>query len=107
MIKKDVLVSVVQQSDSAIYMHTYLFIFKFFSQLGCYIILSRVPCAYLRNLKKKGKNEFICKTEKDSQTQRANPVLSLGSRVGGTVREFGIDVYTLLYLKWITSRDLL
>ena len=53
MIKKDVLVSVVQQSDSAIYMHTYLFIFKFFSQLGCYIILSRVPCAYLRNLKKK------------------------------------------------------
>ena len=26
---------------------------------------------------------------------------------GGTVREFGVDVYTLLYLKWITNKDLL
>ena len=26
---------------------------------------------------------------------------------GGTVREFGIDVYTLLYLKWITNEALL
>ena len=25
----------------------------------------------------------------------------------GIVREFGIDMYTLLYLKWITSKDLL
>ena len=25
----------------------------------------------------------------------------------GIVREFGIDTYTLLYLKWITSKDLL
>ena len=25
----------------------------------------------------------------------------------GVVREFGIDMYTLLYLKWITNRDLL
>ena len=24
---------------------------------------------------------------------------------GGTVREFGINVYTLLYLKWITTKD--
>ena len=24
----------------------------------------------------------------------------------GTVREFGIDMYTLLYLKWTTNRDL-
>ena len=23
------------------------------------------------------------------------------------VREFGIDMYTLLYLKWITNKDLL
>ena len=29
-------------------------------------------------------------------------------RVGeGTVREFGINIYTLLYLKWITSKILL
>ena len=25
----------------------------------------------------------------------------------GTVREFGVDMYTLLYLKWIASKDLL
>ena len=25
----------------------------------------------------------------------------------GIVREFGIDMYTLLYLKWITNKDLL
>ena len=25
----------------------------------------------------------------------------------GTVREFGTDIYTLLYLKWITNKDLL
>ena len=25
----------------------------------------------------------------------------------GVVREFGIDMYTLLYLKWITNKDLL
>ena len=25
----------------------------------------------------------------------------------GIVREFGTDMYTLLYLKWITSKDLL
>ena len=23
----------------------------------------------------------------------------------GIVREFGVDVYTLLYLKWITNKD--
>ena len=26
---------------------------------------------------------------------------------GGIVREFEIDMYTLLYLKWITNKDLL
>ena len=25
----------------------------------------------------------------------------------GIVREFGMDMYTLLYLKWITNKDLL
>ena len=31
-----------------------------------------------------------------------------GERCGeGIVREFGIDMYTLLYLKWITNKDLL
>ena len=32
----------------------------------------------------------------------------LGERQGvGIVREFGMDTYTLLYLKWITNKDLL
>ena len=26
---------------------------------------------------------------------------------GGIVREFGIDMYTLLYSRWITNKDLL
>ena len=26
---------------------------------------------------------------------------------GGIARKFGIDMYTLLYLKWITNKDLL
>ena len=26
---------------------------------------------------------------------------------GGIVREFGMDMYTLLYVKWITTKDLL
>ena len=36
-----------------LYMYIYLLVFKFFPQLGCSIILSRVPSAYLWNLKKK------------------------------------------------------
>ena len=32
----------------------------------------------------------------------------LGGRMQeGLVREFGMDMYTLLYLKWITNKDLL
>ena len=31
-----------------------------------------------------------------------------GERMGeGIVKEFGMDMHTLLYLKWITSKDLL
>ena len=26
---------------------------------------------------------------------------------GGIVKEFGIDMYTMIYLKWITNKDLL
>ena len=29
-----------------------------------------------------------------------------GGGWGGTVREFGLDMYTLLYLKWITNKVL-
>ena len=30
-----------------------------------------------------------------------------GGKDGGRDREFGMDMYTLLYLKWITNKDLL
>ena len=32
---------------------------------------------------------------------------SYGGQVEGIVREFGMDMYTLLYLKWKTNKDLL
>ena len=34
-------------------------------------------------------------------------VASGEGRREGIVREFGLDMYTLLYLKWITNKDLL
>ena len=59
------------------------------------------------NLKRNGTNELMYKTETDTQTSRINLWL-LGERMeGGTVREFGMDMYSLLYLKWITDKDIL
>ena len=54
------------------------------------------------NLKEKT-NEFISKTERDSDTENKLTV----TRGEGIVREFGINMYPLLYLKWITEKDLL
>ena len=35
-------------------------------------------------------------------------MVASGGRMGkGIVREFGTDMYTVLYLKWITNKDLL
>ena len=34
-------------------------------------------------------------------------MVSRGERTGGRDSEFGMDLYTLLYLKWITNKDLL
>ena len=33
--------------------------------------------------------------------------LQRGRVWGGIVREFGNDIYTIMYLKWITNKDLL
>ena len=65
-------------------------------------ILYDIP--FVWNLKKKnGTHELIYRTERDSQ--RTNLWL-LGEGWGGKiVREFGMDMYTLLYLKWITNKD--
>ena len=63
----------------------------------------------MQNLKKNDTNELINKTETDSQTQGANLWLpgQKGGMGGEIVREFGIETYTLPYLKWITNQDLL
>ena len=46
--------------------------------------------------------------ERDSQTYELMIAEGEGRGPGeGTVREFGVAVYTLPYLKWITSKDLL
>ena len=59
------------------------------------------------NLKRNNRNEVIYKLVTDSQTLRMNLWLP-GARMGeGIVREFGMDMYTLLYLKWKTNKDLL
>ena len=55
------------------------------------------------NLKRNDTNELTYKTERDSQTQK----ISLLVRGGGTFREFGKVMYTILYSKWITNKDLL
>lgn len=37
------------------------------------------------------------------RTDLMNELTVAGGRVGGTVREFGVDVYTLLYLKCVAK----
>ena len=51
----------------------------------------------MQNLKRNDLNESIYKTETDSESE-----LMVARRIemgGGIVRKFGIDMYTLLYLK--------
>ena len=56
--------------------------------------------SYMRNLKRNDTNELIYLTETDSQTYSC-PGEGWGT---GIVTEFGMEMYTLLYLKWITNR---
>ena len=60
-------------------------------------------CRILKN----DTNELIYKTETDSDLENELMVTRGKGWRGGIVREFGIDIYTLLYLKWITNKDLL
>ena len=54
-------------------------------------------------------NELAYETERDSQTQRTNLWFWAGGwgEGEGIVREFGMGMCTLLYLKWIANKDLL
>ena len=62
-----------------------------------------LTCRILK--KKKGTNELIYKTEVESQIQKTNLWLP-GSKGGRINWEIGIDIYTLLYIKQITNKDL-
>ena len=53
---------------------------------------------------KKKWDKWTYKTERDSQTQRKD---LWSTRGGGPARELGTDMNILLYLKWITNKDLL
>ena len=55
------------------------------------------------NLKRNYTNELIYKTA-DSDLEKELKVTGGKSR-GGLVREFEIDMYTLLYLKWKSNKD--
>ena len=62
------------------------------------------------NLKRNYKNELTYQTETDSQTSRMFLWLPGDGCGEGIVRESGMHVYTLLYLKylkWIINKDLL
>ena len=48
--------------------------------------------------------KWTYKTATDSQTMRMSFIVAGGWMGEGIVREFGVDMYTLLYLKWITNK---
>ena len=57
----------------------------------------------MQSLKRNDTNELIYKTETDLESELV-VVLGEGWRLD---RKFCINTYTLLYLKWITNKDLL
>ena len=61
---------------------------------------------YMWNPRRNVTNELTYKTETDSETSRMSLWLP-GRRVRGRGhREFEMSMYTLLYLKWTTNKDL-
>ena len=61
---------------------------------------------YMWNPKRNDTNDLTYKTEIDSQTWRTRlwlPGEKIKERI---IREFGMDMYTPLYLKWITNKNL-
>ena len=57
--------------------------------------------AHMWNLKKYDTNDFVYKTETDSQRLRELTIVTRERAGLGKDREFGIDMYTLPCLKWI------
>ena len=58
----------------------------------------------MRNLKKKIIQMNLFTKENSKLTNLENKLtVTMGERLVGIVREFGIDMYTLIYFKWITK----
>ena len=57
---------------------------------------------YTWNIKRNDANELTKQKEKHRRRER-----TYGCQGEGVVREFGMDMYIQLYLKWITSKNLL
>ena len=66
--------------------------------------------SHICGTKQPNTNEVIYKTETGPQTWKTNSWLpeekSCGRRYGGINWEFAIDMYTLLYLRQITNKNL-
>ena len=58
----------------------------------------------MRNLKRDDTNKL---TEQKETHRLGEQTYGWEERGEGTVKEFGMDMYTLLYLKWITNKDVL
>ena len=58
---------------------------------------------YAWNLKRNDTNELIYKTERDSKTENELMVArgqGMGRMGKSKIREFGMNFYSVLYLKW-------
>ena len=62
---------------------------------------------YMWNLKRNDTNVLTYRTERDSQTEKTNTVAGVVGAGGWQDRQFGMVLYTLLYLKLIIDKDLL
>ena len=62
---------------------------------------------HICGIQKNGTDEPICKAEIETQTQRTHVWTPRGERGGGMNWEIGIDVYTLVCAKQVTTKNLL
>ena len=61
----------------------------------------------MQNLTKKGyKLNYLQNRNRLTDLKKELMVTRWEGWRGGIVRQFGTDMYTLLYLKWITNKDL-
>ena len=59
--------------------------------------------SYMWNLKRNDTNELIIKQKETHRLRKR----TYGCQAEGIIGDFGKVMYTLLYLKWITNKDLL